>query len=69
MNSTKPKFPNVHVKFSDSNGNVFVLIGNTMTAMRRCGIDEDAITAFKKEAESGDYDHAIQTAMAYVEVD
>jgi hypothetical protein len=40
-----------------------------MTAMRRCGIDEDAITEFKKEAESGDYDHAIQTAMAYVEVD
>ena len=38
-------------------------------AGRRGGVGSDDVTAFVTEATSGDYDHVLQTAMRWVDVD
>lgn len=62
-----PKFPNVTVALSGEDGNVFAIMGRVTKAMRRAGISQVEINAYLKEVASGDYDHALQTTMAYVE--
>ena len=49
-------------------GNVFFILGKAVREARRAGWDEERIEKFKKEAMSGDYDHALQTCMEYFEV-
>ena len=58
----------VHVTLSDEDGNAFVIMGRVRKALRRAG-HEDLIEEYTKEANSGDYDHLLQTTMKYVEVD
>lgn len=60
------KYPEVTVPLSELDGNVMVLIANTRRGLRDHGVDADAIDAFTAEAKSGDYDHALQTIMAWV---
>ena len=57
----------VVVQLSGEDGNAFFIIGRVSKALRRAG-HEDLVEAFREEAMSGDYDHVIQTAMAYVDV-
>lgn len=64
-----PKFPNIKVQLSGEDGNVFSIMGRTTKAMRRAGCDKADIDAYIKEVTSGDYDHALQTTMAYVDCD
>jgi hypothetical protein len=63
-----PKYPNVEVRLSGRDGNAFFIIGATSVALRRAGISEDEIKAYKDEATSGDYDNVLQTTMRWVEV-
>lgn len=46
-------------------GNAGSIIGTVARALKRAGNDTATIDAFRKEAMSGDYDHVIQTALAY----
>lgn len=48
-------------------GNAFSIIGTVQRALRSAGNGKDVIDAFTEEAMSGDYDHVIQTAIAYTE--
>jgi len=65
----KPKYPNVKVNLSDSDGNAFSIIGRVRKAMRRAGVSNEEIEAFSKEAMSGDYGHVLQTVMKTVETE
>jgi len=56
------------VKLSGESGNVFYIIGVTMKALQRCGAPQKVIDNYQAEATSGDYDHALQTTMKYVDV-
>ena len=58
----------ITVRLVGEDGNAFVIIGNVSKALKRGG-HEDLAKSFMKEAMSGDYDHVIQTAMEYVEVE
>lgn len=60
------KFPDVHVQLTGENGNAFAIIGAVKKALERAG-HREAAAEFMTEAMSGDYDHLLQTAMAYVE--
>lgn len=62
------KYPDVTVQLSGEDGNAFAILAAVQRALRRAGIDEDEVSAFLTEAKSGDYDHLLQTAMAWVEV-
>ena len=61
------KFPEITVQLSEMDGNVFSIIGRTCRAMQRGGVSAEDIEAFKEDAKSGDYDHALQTVMKTVE--
>jgi hypothetical protein len=57
----------IEVQLSGEDGNVFFIIGRVSKALKRGG-REDLVEEFQREARSGDYDHALQTCMDYVEV-
>lgn len=71
MNSSReisaPKFPDAHVQLSGEDGNVFSIIGRTLRALRAAGATDAEREAFISEMQSGDYDHALQTVMRWVE--
>lgn len=63
-----PKFPDVHVQLTGQEGNAFAIMGAVSRALKRAGHSPDIVKEFQDEATSGDYDHLLQTAMAYVDV-
>lgn len=65
-----PKFPNVTVKLTDMDSNVYALMGATTQAMRRAKVPADEVDAFRDEAlASESYDQVIQTIMRTVNVE
>lgn len=66
--SGEPKYPEVTVRLVGEDGNAFAIIGRVRAALKRAG-HQEAVEEFTKEAQSGDYDHLLQTAMRYVEVE
>lgn len=64
----QPKYPEIEVQLSGEDGNVFAIMGRVRKAMRRAGVSDAEIAEFTTELTSGDYDHALQTCMAWVEV-
>lgn len=65
--TTGPKFPGVSVQLTGEDGNAFFIASRVRTALDRAG-HKDAAVEFFNEALSGDYDHLLQTAMKYVDV-
>lgn len=53
------------VDLSELEGNAISIVGAIAFALRRAGNDHSVISAFRREALSGDYDHVIQTAIVY----
>ncbi len=64
-----PKYPDINVKLAGEDGNAASIIGRVKRALRAGGVPEKELAAFGKEAKEYDYDHVIQTAMRWVEVD
>ena len=63
------KHPEVTVKLTGTNGNIFAVIGTVRLAMRRAGIPAQEITAFTADVtNSGSYDRALATVMEWVDV-
>lgn len=62
----EPKFPDVKVELIGQNGNAFSILGRVSKALKRAGHAE-AAKEFLAEATTGDYDHLLATAMAYVD--
>lgn len=48
-------------------GNVFSVLGTTKRLLRRAGASDEYVAAYLAEATAGDYDHAIQASMAYLD--
>ena len=62
------KYPDIHVELVGQDGNAFAILGNMQRALRRGGVPKEEIDKFMAEAMSGDYDHLLQTCMAWVDV-
>jgi hypothetical protein len=69
MSESLPKYPAITVQLSDVDGNIFYILGKVTKAMRRAGLSDARIKQFSNEARSGDYDHALQTCMKWVNVE
>ena len=65
---SEPKYPDVEVELSGQDGNAGFIIARVQKALRRNGVPDAEITAFRTEATSGDYDNVIATAMRWVDV-
>jgi hypothetical protein len=64
----KPKFPQVKVKLSGTDGNAFFILGRVVAAAKKAKVPQDDIDAFEKDATSGDYDNLLATCMKYFDV-
>lgn len=62
------KYPEIEVQLSGRDGNAFMIIGRVAKELRQAGVSAEEIKEFQDEATSGDYDHVLQTAMAWVDV-
>ena len=67
MNSA-PKYPHITVRLIGEDGNTLSIMGRISSALRKDGVSSKDIAAFQSEILSGDYDHALQTAMKWVSV-
>ena len=65
---TTPKFPQVSVQLTGSDGNAFAILGRVQAALRRAKVSEQDRAAFMKEATSGDYNDLLATCMRWVDV-
>ncbi len=63
-----PKYPAIEVELSGSDGNSMMIIGKVGKALRRAGVPAAEIKAFRTEATSGDWEHVLDTAEAWVDV-
>ena len=64
----KPKYPKVTVQLSGEDGNAFFITTRVRVALRIAKIPQVEIDEFTKQAESGDYDHPLQTCFKWVTV-
>jgi hypothetical protein len=64
---TQPRYPEVQVQLTGQDGNAFAILGRTAKALRQAGVAQEEIDSFFAEATSGDYDHLLQTTMAWVD--
>jgi len=60
------KYEHVTVRLIDEEGNAFAVIGRVSKALRRGGISESIIEAFRNEATAGDYDHLLRVVTEWV---
>jgi hypothetical protein len=63
-----PRYPAVRVQISGQDGNALMVIGSIQAALRKAGVTSAERSAFATEATSGDYNHVLRTAMAWVTV-
>ena len=62
------KHPEIEVNLVGQDGNAFAVLGAVTQAMKKANLERSEIKQFQEEAMSGDYDHLLQTAMAWVTV-
>lgn len=65
----EPKYPHITVSLVGEDGNAFMVLGLVSKALRRGGVSDEERKAFFDEAMAGDYDHLLQTVMAWVNVE
>lgn len=63
-----PKYPDIHVQLTGQDGNAYMIMGLVAKAMREAGLTKAQIDEYTNESMSGDYNHLVATAAAYVEV-
>jgi|TARA_R100001082_G_C4309892_1_gene136269 hypothetical protein len=62
------KYPEIRVTLTGKDGNAYSILAAVARALRIENIPKKEIEAFHLEATSGDYDHLLQTAMKWVDV-
>lgn len=66
---TAPKFPDVRVRLTGTDGNAFAILGRVQRALSDAGVEPEHLAEFHREATAGDYDHLLRTVLATVEVE
>lgn len=64
-----PKYPNITAKLIGRDGNAYAIMAAVKKALRNGGVSRDEIDQYLKESTSGDYDHLLQTAMDWVNIE
>ncbi len=62
------RYPNIEVALVGHDGNAFAVLGRVQRALRDAGVSEAEVHEFMDAATDGDYDHLLQTCMAWVDV-
>jgi menaquinone-dependent protoporphyrinogen IX oxidase len=67
--SNEVKYPDITVQLTGEDGNTFVIIARISQALKKAGTSSEIVKQFRDEAMSGDYDHVLQTAMRWVNIE
>jgi len=62
------KYPEIEVELIGQDGNAYAIMGTIQTALRKANVSKEEIDEYLKESMSGDYNHLLRTAMAWVSV-
>jgi hypothetical protein len=62
------KYPEIEVQLTGQDGNAFAIMGAVQKALRNAEVSKEEIDEYLKESMSGDYNHLLRTAMAWVSV-
>lgn len=62
------KYPEIFVDLVGEDGNAFSILGRVNKALKNAHVPADIIAEFNADAQSGDYDHLLQTVMKYVNI-
>lgn len=65
---SQPKYPNITVRLTGTDGNAYAILGTVQRALRKNGVSQQEISQFMDEAMGGDYDHLLQTCVRWVRV-
>ena len=63
-----PKYPNITVPLTGTDGNAFAVLGKVSRALRQAGVPAEERDAFLAEATQGSYDVLLQVVMHWVDV-
>ena len=64
-----PKYPDITVQLTGTDGNAFAVLGAVLAALRQAGVPAEERKAFQQEATAGTYDQLLRVVMRWVEVD
>jgi hypothetical protein len=62
------KYPEIVVDLVGQDGNAFFVLGKVQRELRRAKVSKEEQEFFMDEATSGDYNHLLQTVIAWVTV-
>lgn len=65
---SEPRYPDVQVQLTGTDGNAFAIMGTVTRELRRAGVSAEEISKYREESMSGDYDSLLATAMRWVDV-
>ena len=65
----EPKYPHITVNLTGNDSNAFMVLGLCQRAARAVDLPKEEIDAFREEATAGDYNHLLQTAMRWFNID
>lgn len=65
---SEPRYPDVQVQLTGTDGNAFAIMGAVTRELRRAGVSAEEIEQYREESMSGDYDNLLATAMRWVDV-
>ena len=57
------------LELTGHDGNAFAILGSAMRVAGKAGWTKEEVDKFMNEAQSGDYDHLLQTCMKYFDVE
>lgn len=65
----EPKYPDITVTLTGTDGNAFSILGKVCGALRQHGLSKSEIGQFVREATSNDYEHLLQVCTEWVDVE
>ena len=68
LEPTSIRYPEIQVQLTGRDGNALGVLGTVRAALRAGGVSDEDVSRFHEEATSGDYNHLLATAMAWVDV-
>lgn len=63
-----PRYPHITVQLTEENGNALAILARAVRAASEAGLTSKELDRFRREALQGDYNHLLQTCMAWFDV-
>ncbi len=64
-----PRYPHITLPMAGDDGKAFAILGRATRAAKAAGLSNQEIEEFRQEILKGDYDHLLQTCMAWFTVE